>query len=440
MARLLAPLHRIPLALQLVMVIVTSVAVVNVLAFTTLLDERTGALSQVLFRDVVARTAPTLQAFARTGEVARPADPMVSVNTGPPVLHKGRSGDEVERMLEAAIPPLDIGVSIRVDTTGTGNRPQIPSPIIQVLATRPDGRTLLLDVTGPPVPVFPIVIVLTTLLYGMLVCAGGIWIVTRLTRPLSDLARGAEALGREKLDGLIEERGPVEVRAVASSFNAMAIRLRALVGRQRATLWALGHDLRTPLTAMRLRIELMGDEEERATMLAAWEEIDRVADDALWLARAGSSEQPLERSDLATLAERAIGTLKGSLQPDQAARLETPAGAGVEALVRETEVARAIRNLAENALRHGRGPVRIVIDRDSAGCGRVTIFDHGDGFPATLLTTGVTAFQRGDAARHTPGTGLGLSIAKAVAEGHGGRLKLANSPGGGASAALTFPA
>lgn len=271
-------------------------------------------------------------------------------------------------------------------------------------------------------------------LVSILVVGLGAALVSRqIGRPLADLARAAGALGSGQTNVTTPVRGPDDVRRASTAFNAMAERLSRQLSRQRQMLWALSHDLRTPITALKLRAELIEDDAVRQRLLAPIEEMEQLTEQALSLARAGASEEQRSRVDLAEIAV----TLCGELE-DIGVNIRAEASEPVFAECRPSEMARAMRNLAENAAKYGGGGVMRAYR--NSGEVVVEVTDEGPGVPPDQLAKLATPFFRADEARsEANGAGLGLAIAQAIADGHGGRLELANRMPHGLSAKLILP-
>jgi signal transduction histidine kinase len=264
---------------------------------------------------------------------------------------------------------------------------------------------------------------------------GAALVSRQIGRPLADLASAARALGSGQTHVTTPVRGPDDVQRASTAFNAMAERLGRQLDRQRQMLWALSHDLRTPITALKLRAELIEDEAVRQRLLAPIEEMELLTEQALSLARAGASEEQRAKVDLSEIAT----TLCGELQ-DIGLNVRPEAPQPIVAECRPSEIARALRNLAENAAKYGGGGIMRVY-RNSAGEAVVEVLDEGPGVAPDQLAKLATPFFRVDAAR-TPanGAGLGLAIAQAIADGHGGRLEFANRTPRGLSVKLILPA
>jgi signal transduction histidine kinase len=272
-------------------------------------------------------------------------------------------------------------------------------------------------------------------LVSIIVVGIGATLVSRqIGRPLADLANAARALGSGQTQVTAPVSGPDDVRRASTAFNAMAERLGRQLNRQRQMLWALSHDLRTPITAIRLRAELIEDEAERLRLLASVAEMETLTEQALALARAGASDETRVTVDLAEIAH----TLCGELQ-DMGVNIRADAAQEVMAECRPTEIARAMRNLAENAAKYGGGGVMRVYRENGEAV--VEVVDDGPGVATGQLAKLTAPFFRADEARsEANGAGLGLAITQAIADGHGGKLVLENRTPRGFSAKLVLPA
>ncbi|MEQ1819864.1 MAG: ATP-binding protein [Terricaulis sp.] len=285
---------------------------------------------------------------------------------------------------------------------------------------------------GPrPTPTSAIIGALISII---IVGIGAALVARQIGRPLSDLANAARALGSGQTNVSAPVSGPEDVRRASTAFNVMAERLGRQLNRQRQMLWALSHDLRTPITAIRLRAELIEDEAERQRLLASVAEMETLTEQALSLARAGASEEERSAVDLAEIAR----TLCGELQ-DMGVSIRAEANEPLMAECRPTEIARAMRNLAENAAKYGGGGIMRAY-RNDANEAVVEVLDDGPGVPPDLLARLTAPFFRADEARsQTKGAGLGLAITQAIADSHGGRLVLENRTPKGFSAKLVLP-
>lgn len=314
------------------------------------------------------------------------------------------------------------------------------APLVRVteatVSVRLDDNTWLnanARLPGPrPAPISAIVGALVSII---IVGIGAALVSRQIGRPLSDLANAARALGSGQTNVAAPVSGPEDVRRASTAFNAMAERLGRQLNRQRQMLWALSHDLRTPITAIRLRAELIEDEAERQRLLASVAEMETLTEQALSLARAGASEEARAKVDLAEIAR----TLCGELQ-DMGVNITAEANTELMVECRPSEIARAMRNLAENAAKYGGGGVMRAY-RSAANEAVIEVTDNGPGVAPELLAKLTDPFFRADEARsETSGAGLGLAITQAIADSHGGRLILENRTPRGFSAKLVLPA
>lgn len=272
----------------------------------------------------------------------------------------------------------------------------------------------------------------TLLLYGLMVGAIAL-IVGRITRPLAALTGRVEQFAAHRaLAGQLPPQGPDDVRRLIVAHNALEDRIAALLDEKDVMLGAIGHDLKTPLAALRVRIESVEDDAERAKMAATIEDITRSLDDILSLARVGRPSDPLEPTEL--------NALVGGVAEEFEDMSEPVTFAGTERTVialRATWLRRAVRNLVVNALRYGK-VARITLLHEH-GRVAIRIEDDGPGIPEALIEAMMQPFTRGEPSRNsaTGGAGLGLTLAKAIAEQHGGTLTLTNREVDGVVAGLT---
>jgi signal transduction histidine kinase len=271
----------------------------------------------------------------------------------------------------------------------------------------------------------------TLLLYVLLV--GGLaWLLRRITRPIAALTKRVEHFGATReIDGQLEPSGPDDTRRLIAAHNAMEARIAALLNEKDVMLGAIGHDLKTPLTALRVRIESVEDPTERAKMAATIEDIARSLDDILSLARVGRPSDPMERTDLSALLASVAEEYEDRGEP-----VELGATQRLALSLRATWLRRAMRNLIENAVRYGQR-ARVSLVREGRWA-VVRIEDDGPGIPEGEIAAMMEPFARGESSRNreTGGAGLGLTLARAIAEQHGGTITLDNRKEGGKVAGL----
>jgi two-component system, OmpR family, sensor kinase len=265
-----------------------------------------------------------------------------------------------------------------------------------------------------------------------------------LTRPLLELRTAAERVAAGDLSGRLTESGPVEQRSLARAFNAMTDRVARALDAQQAFVADASHQLRTPLTGLRLRLETLraGTREPGALdqIDAATEEVDRLSrtvDELLVLSAGRERDVHREALDLSSLARRAvIRWAATAADRDQEIVLEQHAP-GREVHASPADLDRVLDALIENSLRYSppSSTVTVRIDGDA-----IAVQDEGPGFTAEDLGAVFERFRRGSAGMHVPsGTGLGLAIARELANRWGGNVELANAPDAGALVRLTIP-
>ncbi|OZA91406.1 MAG: hypothetical protein B7X57_10350 [Erythrobacter sp. 34-65-8] len=232
----------------------------------------------------------------------------------------------------------------------------------------------------------------------------------------------------------MEVRGPEDVRRLIAAHNAMEARIAGLLDEKDVMLGAIGHDLKTPLAALRVRIEGVEDERERAKMAASIEDLARSLDDILSLARVGRAEAPPEKAELSSLLASIVEEFE-----DMGEAVTFSGAPRIQADIHLTWLKRAIRNLIDNALRYA-GSAHVSLTAQE-GMAILRVEDSGPGISDNALATITEPFKRGEQSRNrqTGGAGLGLTLARAIAEQHGGRLVLTNRDSGGLRAEIRIP-
>ena len=260
----------------------------------------------------------------------------------------------------------------------------------------------------------------------ILVGVFALFFIRKLGRPLKQLTLAAS----EFADGLkvspVDEGGPPDLRRAIKSFNTMQQQVADDVKKRTDTLAAISHDLRTPLTALRIRGELVDDDETRRDLVASIDKIDKVIASGLEYLRGESRSEPLREVDLSTLLASECSDFDESGQ-----KANFVGEKGVRFNCRPDALARAVRNLIENANKYGDGAV--VDLRSGVQYVDITVLDTGPGIPADKIDEALEPFRRLSTARESQqgGFGLGLAIVDAVTKGHDGQLLLeANNPSG----------
>ena len=254
------------------------------------------------------------------------------------------------------------------------------------------------------------------------------------TRPLNALADAAEELGRNLDRPPLQESGPIEVVRAAHAFNTMQSRLKAHLRERTDVLAAMSHDLKTPVTRLRLRAELLTDPQLRLKFTKDLEEMESMVSAALDFLRGferGESSKPVDMMALLESLQADMVEIGSQVSIEGRPLKPFPGKPGA--------LKRCLANLIENAVKYGNSALIKVDDNDQRL--EVRIQDEGPGIPLAELERVFDPFYRLERSRsrETGGTGLGLTIAKSIAEGHGGRLTLRNLNGRGLEARLVLP-
>lgn len=313
--------------------------------------------------------------------------------------------------------------------------PRPGSNWLRVSVAMKNGSWLNLSVGPPPgPPPFGRPFLTSLILSSLATLAVAVFVAGRMARPMRRLADAADRFGRGEAIEPLPETGPDEAQRSARAFNTMRERLGRFVKDRTTMLAAISHDLRTPLTSLRLRAEMVEDDETRDKLVETIEEMRSMSDATLAFVRADQTEEETRAVDLSALAESVVEDL---IELGLEASLEE----GGHPVVRCRPVAlkRALRNLVENAVRYGGGASVAV--GESRGEAFIRVTDGGPGVPEEDVERVFEPFVRGETSRNreTGGIGLGLAIARTIARSHGGDIQLRNRPEGGLEAILTIP-
>lgn len=425
-------------------------------AVTTLVfvDERRVALRTAAREQVLARTASVVRLLEQTPpEIHRrvlvaASNPRLRFSVDQRSAVEDGGGRPVERLAgvlggmigdDRAVRILvqgdDRGSAFRGQAPRPGERRRLPPLGLLISVPLADGSWLNADVWPPPRdPEWALAPLASMLLMAVAIFAVVALTVRRITKPLAALAAAADRAGRGEDEPPLPESGPEEVRRTTRAFNAMRARLHRFVADRTRMLAAISHDLRTPITSLRLRAEFIDDAETREKVLETLDEMSRMTEAALTFAGEEAAAEETRPVDLAALLE--------SLTDDLAELGLAVSFAGPERLVfrcRPLALKRAVRNLVENGVRYG-DRARVALEAAAGGV-TITVDDDGPGIPRDRLDDVFEPFVRleGSRSRDTGGVGLGLAIARSIVRGHGGELTLANRSGGGLRATITLP-
>jgi len=438
------------LARRLALLLVLTLVAAQALTFALFARERVEALRETYREDLFARfvslvrliedappdlherlAATASSSFLRVGFAAEPA---VTENAGRPsgwiaaqlASALGRPSGSVR----VAFAPEPGWRRARRNEEGRRGRPRWLTVSLRLAS----GRWLNAATDRPPVPPLGGPFLVSLLLSAASVGLVGALSMRRVTRPMRRLAEAADRLGRGEAVEPLPEDGAEETRRTNVAFNRMRERLDRFVRDRTAMLAAIAHDLRTPITTLRLRAEFIDDDETRTKILETLDEMQAMAEASLAFAKGDAAGEATRAVDLAALVE--------SLVEDAA---ETGADVAFEPATgpvlscRPLGVRRAVRNLLDNAVAYGeRARVRLEQGADEA---RIVIDDDGPGVPAADLERVFEPFVRleGSRSRDTGGVGLGLAIARSLVRGHGGEITLENRQEGGLRAVISLP-
>ena len=261
-----------------------------------------------------------------------------------------------------------------------------------------------------------------------------ILVVRRLTRPLRALTDAAERVGRGEDVPDLPEKGPKDVRQTTRAFNRMQGRLHRFVHDRTQMLAAVSHDLRSPITVLRLRTEFIEDSDTRQKISATLDEMESMTDAALAFVREDSVQEQTQTIDLTSLVDAVCADLA-----DTGAQISFAIGPAIKIHGRSVSIKRAVRNLLVNAITYGiRARVSLQIDDRRAV---ILVEDDGPGISADLHEQVFAPFFRAEESRNreTGGVGLGLSIARTIARAHGGDVTFDRSEGGMFQVILSLP-
>ena len=329
----------------------------------------------------------------------------------------------------------DAGSRRREGRRNADRRGDLQGPTL-VIAVEQPGRGWL-AITAPwPQPGWRLLFALlsqTAILY-VIVLLPVLWIVRRMSRPLRDLRAAAESFRPGEPGIALSVRGPDDVAALVAAFNALRLRVTAMLDEKDRMLGAIGHDLRTPLAALRVRIESVEDDTDRTRMADTIAEMNRTLDDILSLARLGRPSEPPTDVDLAALVDAVVEDFRdigNNVTFVEAGRLRMH--------LRPSLIRRAVRNLIENAVKYGvSAEVRVEADARRVA---IVVADQGPGIPEDRMGDVFDAFTRLETSRNreTGGIGLGLALARAIIREAGGEIRLVNRTGGGLDAIIELP-
>ncbi|WP_109127343.1 HAMP domain-containing sensor histidine kinase [Dyella sp. C11] len=350
------------------------------------------------------------------------------------ILGPGEPGNTLKTDRSAYVVGL-IAKEVGPDYHVFGNTISMSPERYQVHFTLHDGTPLTLEITPRMKPLatwLPFVFILQVIL--LLLCT---WLAVRLaTRPLTTLAQAADAMTPAADGPRMSQEGPTEVARAARAFNTMQERIGRHLKERLHILASISHDLQTPITRMRLRLEALDESPEQQRILDDLRELEHLVKEGVAYARSahGGSETPV-KLDVGAFVESLVFDYQDVGQP-----VTMNGNVTATATVRQQALRRVLGNLIDNAVKYG-GSAEVALQRDAAGALSIVVSDRGPGIPGNELEQVLQPFYRLESSRnrHTGGTGLGLAIASQLIASIGGHLRLAQREGGGLQAIITLP-
>ncbi|HEV7464538.1 MAG TPA: ATP-binding protein [Methyloceanibacter sp.] len=405
---------RAKIAILLVVAIVSVVGLLTVMLFYVL-----GPPKRVHSLEPIAQQVETL---------VRVVDEGTNVISLVPQPAPGLRHQILTQRLREALSARGLNLAVTVTRSGRGAPLVVSIPI--------EGRGWLLfpisDLPPQGVPWWVLMRWLLLITFGATAIA--VFVANRMVRPLAFLEDAVESVGPDGMLPVLPERGPAEVRATAKALNSLSSRLKRAMESRMRLVAAAGHDMRTPITRMRLRAEFVENDEDRTRWLGDLDELERIADSAILLVR---EESGLASPELIRLDEL-VGSIGAELR-DQNLDVSNTSAEPVTVCASRLKLNRALRNLMINAATHG---VRARVEVGGAdGLARIVIEDDGPGISPELLGQVFEPFFRADPARRQdiPGAGLGLTIAREIIQRAGGTVSIANRKEGGLIQIVELP-
>jgi signal transduction histidine kinase len=340
-----------------------------------------------------------------------------------------------QRIIERLDPEIPRQVAIVDHTPGAKSSSEAEDQSLELRISIPDGSMAVFLIQRVPTPFRWLQLATQFASICVVSAVLTLWFAGRFSRRLAEFANAAEELGRSAEAPPLPEAGPDELRLATRAFNRMQERLRRFVHDRTQMLAAISHDLRTPLTRMRLRAEFVEADEQREKMLHDIAEMEAMISATLAFARDDVTREPREEEDLDEMLDHICEAMR---EAGQDARYEAIGPVTIKCA--PVALRRAFANLFQNAVKYGQR-VRARLARVN-GHLVIEIDDDGPGIPRDQQETVFQPFFRLDSSRNrdTGGVGLGLSVARTIIRGHGGDVTLFNRPAGGLRVTVMMPA
>lgn len=438
------------LASQIALLIAMALLAAQLVNFAMIYQGRNQLRLQTVVAPAVTRYVDTVERLAHGTLPDQDPRARAQLRADNPVDPRGPHRPEIERAIIAGLQETGVGpVQVQTEVRPiNANDPRIrhfgrhrSAHFLRmgaelIVAMQIPGRGWLVMTTPWPRSDSGIVshLLAQTLILYAIILIPVLWGARQISRPLQQLAKAAREFrpGQDNVE--IIERGPPDVRAVIGAYNALRLRVTAMLEEKDRMLGAIGHDLRTPLAALRVRIESVDDESDRARMIDTIEELNRTLDDILSLARLGRPSEAKVDVDLAALVDAVVEDFR-----DIGSNVAFAESDRLTMQLRPSLMRRAVRNLIENAVKYA-GAASVSLDR-TADTATIIITDNGPGIPEAQMQAVFDPFTRLETSRNrdTGGIGLGLALAQAIVREAGGQITIANRPEGGLAAKITLP-
>ncbi|NTY40077.1 ATP-binding protein [Burkholderia diffusa] len=421
---------------RLALILCVGLALAQTLSFWLTVTERDQATTNLMMGYIEREVASSVALLDHLPPAERAAWlPRLARRSYAFILGPGETGTPPEARLSARV-ERSISDGIGGDYPLTANAIPGDREHLQVHLRLTDGSPLTIDIhpmsTVPLSGWLPVVLVLQ-----LAVLAACCWLAVRLaTRPLKQLAQAADALGPDLKGERLNEGGPSEVARAARAFNAMQDRIAQYMAERMQILASISHDLQTPITRMRLRVDVMDDDVQGTKLRQDLLEMEHLVKEGVAYARTlHGTEEAARRIDLDALLDSIVCDYTDAGQ-DVALHSRAP----LALVTRPKALRRIVGNLVDNALKFA-GAAEIDVHAAPDGGAVIAVLDRGPGIPDDQLDAVFEPFRRVETSRNreTGGTGLGLAIARQLALAMGGTLTLNNRPdGGGLEARLTL--
>ncbi len=422
---------------RLVLVMAAGLFMAQLLSVALHLVERQRTMARTTSEEIAERVAAVYRALdSKTGSEREQLAALLSARNltariepaGSTALTSSNESGAFPAILRATLGP-DVTMNVRA-------APRLGVVALDLRLEFSDGNWLHVLGAGPQQMFAWPIHLLFNLAVMFLSLLGLSWFAVRaVTRPLGDLAQAARGLGSDLNRPPLPESGPTEVVAAAREFNAMQARLRESVDERARFLAAVSHDLKTPITRLRLRTEMLENSPLREKFASDLEEMEDMVSSALRFLRGEMVDEPLRLVDISALVESVVDDFV-----EGGAHLSVECATNIRLTARPHALRRCLTNLIDNALKYGIDEVSVVIEAKPTEVD-ILIRDRGPGLAHDELGKVFEPFYRVESSRNreTGGTGLGLAIARQIARAHGGDVRLANRTQGGLEVCLRLP-